>query len=149
MSINRATGFTLIELLIAIAIAAVILGMGVPSLTSVVKDQRLSNALSTVARAVYLARSESAKSGDSVTLCARATDTQCGTDWNNGLLVFRDSSFTDSETQAVRDPADAILRIVEPYSSSVSMAATASTSGNVSGAFTANHLRFRPDGSSS
>ena len=77
LCVNRATGFTLIELKIAIAIAAVILGMGIPSMTSVVKDQRLSSALS------------------------------------------------------------------------VSMAATASTNSNVFGAYTANHLRFRPDESSS
>ena len=143
------TGFTLVELLVTVSIIAVILGLGAPSVGAMIKDQRLSSVVTSISNEIYMARSESAKSGGMVTVCARLTDTQCGTDWNNGMLVFRDSSFTSTESQASRDTDDEIIRVVKPYPSTVKLVATGSTDGKASGAFTANYLRFKPNGRSS
>ena len=148
MRCERSTGFTLIELLIAVAIAAVILGIGVPAMSTVIKNQRLSNTMDSVSRGLFLARSESIKSGKTVTLCARASDTQCGTSWNNGYLVFRDSSFTSTETQAQRDAGDEIIRVVQPFANGIGLSARGSSDGTVANAATANHLHYRPNGRS-
>ncbi len=149
MKCTGVSGFTLLELLIALVVASILLGIGAPSMNSVIQNQRLQSALGPVSLAVFTARSESAKSGDTVTVCARASDTQCGGDWNNGLLVFRDNVVVASETQAVRDSTDEILRITHPHEySGVSIKAVASTDRTAAGEYTPKFVRYRPDGRS-
>lgn len=142
------SGFTLIELLVALAVGAVLLGIGAPSIGTLVQNQRMERALGDATRAAFYARSESAKSGDSVTVCARDTDEQCGTDWNNGLLVFRDSTIVRTETTAVRDTDDEILRIVAAHGHDVELSAMASTDRTSNTAYTPAFVRYEPDGRS-
>lgn len=142
------SGFSLVELLIALAVASILVGIGAPSIGVVIQNQRMEKTLGDAARSVFAARSESAKSGDSVTVCARETDTQCGLDWNNGLLVFRDNTIVRTETQAVRDLDDEILRIIPAHEHDVVLAAMASTDRTSAGAYTPSFVRFEPDGRS-
>jgi len=143
-------GFTLLELLIGVVIAAVLVGIAAPSFRSIIQNQRLQSALGPVTMTVYLARSESVRAGDRITVCARASDTQCGTDWNQGMLVFRDSVIVRNEAKAVRDETDEIVRVVQPHGESdVTLFAVASTDRTAAGAYTPNFLRYEPDGRSS
>lgn len=116
MQISRRNGFTLVELLVALAVAAVLLGVGVPSFAEVVRGARLSTQYNAVVAALYLARSEAVKSSEFVTVCARASDTACGgvDDWENGWITFVDPSAGSAGAAASIDAADTVLRIDGP-----------------------------------
>ncbi len=147
MDKTGAAGFTLLELVITIAIAGILLAVAGPNFSSFIKDRQSQEALGQISRAVFTARSEAAKSGDTITVCARASNTQCGTDWNNGVLVFRDSTVVSTETQAVRDSTDEILRVAAPHGhQDITIRAVASTDRTAGGAYTPSFVRYRPDG---
>ena len=117
MNRNRSKGFTLIELLITLAVFLVLVGLGVPSFMSAIKNSKLNADYSQLIGALYLARSEAVKRSGSVTVCARKTDNSCGDDWNNGWLVFTDNTQGAPGTVGVAgtvDGTDEILSISPP-----------------------------------
>ena len=75
---RRDLGFTLWELLWTLAIAAVLLGAGVPAFRHVLLDARRTADINAFVLAVQLARSEAAKRGRSVIVCQTADHLRCG-----------------------------------------------------------------------
>lgn len=148
MRLNHANGFTFLELLVTLAVGAVLLSVAVPSFKSMIDNQRLQSVIGPLSLSTASARSESAKSGDAITVCARATDSQCGSDWNNGVLVFRDGEFVKGETTAVVGPTDEIIRIVPAHNRDITLSAIASNNRTASGEYTPNYVRYEPDGRS-
>lgn len=146
MRIQIAKGFTFLELLVTLAVASILLSVGVPSFKSMIDNQRLQSVLGPISLSTFAARSESAKSGNAVTVCARASDSQCGTDWNNGVLVFRDSDFSRNETTAVVSTGDEIIRIAPAHGHDITLGVIASTNRTASGEYTPNFVRYEPDG---
>ena len=86
-------GFTLIELMVTIAIAGILLSLAVPSMTTVIKNNRLQSAVSSFAVDLQFARSEAIKRGQNVTVCPSSDGNSClGTDtWHKGWMVFYDA----------------------------------------------------------
>ncbi len=107
-------GFTLIELLVSLAVLMILVGLGVPSFVSAMKNSKLNADYSQLVGALYLARSEAVKRSSNITVCARATDTSCGNDWNNGWLVFSDNTSGGIGAAGVVDMDDEIFNIVPP-----------------------------------
>ena len=99
-------GFTLIELLVSLAVLMVLVGLGVPSFVSAMKNSKLNEDYSLLVGSLYLARSEAVKRSSNVTVCARATDTSCGDNWDNGWLVFSDNTANGSGSAGVVDTDD-------------------------------------------
>jgi type IV fimbrial biogenesis protein FimT len=62
-------GFTLIELLYTVGVAALVLGIGVPSFIDQVRSTRMSAATNTLLTALYVARSEAVKQRARITVC--------------------------------------------------------------------------------
>src|SRR5262245_55462328 len=88
-------GFTLLELMAAVAVFAVLLGVGVPAFTDVIRNNQISTASSDLVSALALARSEAMKRGVRVSICAAATQDTCATgeaakNWSTGWIVFTD-----------------------------------------------------------
>jgi type IV fimbrial biogenesis protein FimT len=82
-------GFTLIELMYALAVGALVLGIGIPSFIEQVRSSRMNAATNTMLSALYVARSEAVKQRARVTVC-RSTigaDPDCDTT-GNGYAVF-------------------------------------------------------------
>jgi type IV fimbrial biogenesis protein FimT len=77
-------GFTLIELMVVVTIAAVMLGIAVPSFTGFVAGQRVKTAASEFAMAVVFARAEAIKRNADVTITAAASG---ATGWQDGWTV--------------------------------------------------------------
>ena len=108
-------GFTLIELIVAVAIAGILLAVGVPSFSEAVKESRISSQYNAMVGSLYLARSEAVKGPGQVTVCPRKTQggSECGskTDWENGWLVFIDNTRVPGESEATVDANDEIIKV--------------------------------------
>ena len=147
MSASPPRGFTLVELLVALAVAGVLLGVGVPSFVDVVRNSRISAQYNAVVAALYLARSEAVKSSEFVTVCSRAAGTEtCGgkNDWNNGWIVFVDPTGTDADTSASIDADDTVLRIEAPVTGDNTVSVYRPDPGGTSSPVP--FVRYRPEG---
>jgi len=112
-TISQKSGFTLVELIVTLAVAAIILGWAVPSVSALMKNNRTTTNVSDFLGALNYARSEAITRGSRVTICiANATFTQCDTSgtakWKNGWLIYDDPT---GSTVTIVDPTTDILRI--------------------------------------
>lgn len=86
-------GFTLIELVVTIAIAAIVLTIGVPSFQSVILNNRLITQTNDLVASLNLARSEAVKNGVRTVICQSADGATCTGEkqkWSEGWIVFSD-----------------------------------------------------------
>ncbi len=105
---KRHSGFTMIELIITIAIVGILAGMAAPSMSVMLKNNRLATIINDLTGDLALARSESAKRGHRVTLCVSSTGTGCtaSTDWAVGRIAF-----VDQNGNGAVDAGDTILQV--------------------------------------
>ncbi len=152
MSIKKSNGFTLIELMVSLAVVLILVGLGVPSFVSAMKNSQLSADFSDLTRSLYLARSEAVKRTTRVVVCARANDTTCGADWNQGWIVFVDNDQGSPATTGVINGTDEILRFFPPLDTKRKVTAEGSpwqTVSSTSNSEVQSFVQYRPDGSSS
>jgi type IV fimbrial biogenesis protein FimT len=85
-------GFTLLELMVAIAVFALLLGIGVPTFSSIINANRITTQANELVSALNYARSEAVKRSEPVAVCASADGATCAasTDWSTGWIVFDD-----------------------------------------------------------
>lgn len=88
---RRTSGFTLIELMVTIAIAAVLLVIGVPSFVAFQRNSELTSAINSFVAALSTARGEAMKRGRQAVVVPRADN-----NWATGWTVFVD---TDNNRQ--------------------------------------------------
>jgi type IV fimbrial biogenesis protein FimT len=69
---NAQTGFTLLELLLVVALAGLLLGIGVPAMGNFIRSARITGAANDAMVGLHLARSEAIKRRVPVTFCASA-----------------------------------------------------------------------------
>ncbi|MQM39535.1 hypothetical protein KBTX_03564 [wastewater metagenome] len=88
-------GFTLIELLVTVALLAAILGIAIPTLSTIVRSTALSSSTNRFLTTLAFARSEAVKRGERITV------RRSGTDWSAGWVVFvdRDGSGDRNNTE--------------------------------------------------
>lgn len=109
---KRDQGFTLVELMVTLAVAIILIAVGMPLFSGVAANNRATAQANTYLGAFKLARSEAVKRATEVSVCAVADPTAnpvvCGanTDWVNGLLVF-----TDGGTAGSVDGGDVRIRV--------------------------------------
>lgn len=95
-------GYTLLELMVTVTIAGILMGVAVPSFTSVIDSNRLTTYANDLVTALNFARSEAIKRGQQVTVRRKSlTSAQ----WENGWNVFVDSD----KSNTFNDNGDAIL----------------------------------------
>jgi type IV fimbrial biogenesis protein FimT len=103
----RHAGFTLWELVCTLAIAGVAFGLGVPSFQSFVLDGKRTADVNGFVLAVQVARSEAAKRGHDITICA-TTDTWRCTDFElgapHGWMVFVNTDGAYPPHRSVHEP---------------------------------------------
>lgn len=102
-----AGGFTLIELMVTVSIAAILLAIGVPAMTDLIRDARLATQSDMLVSTLNLARMEALKQGKSFRVCPAATPstaTGCTVNlqtWATGWIVFGDAAISHrTETKA-------------------------------------------------
>lgn len=80
-------GFSLIELMVVLAIATILLGIGVPAFAAMLRNQRVTTAVNDLFAAIHLARSEAVQRGQRVDLMPSD-----GNNWANGWIIFIDEN---------------------------------------------------------
>jgi type IV fimbrial biogenesis protein FimT len=111
----RASGFTMIEMLMTMAIAAILLGLAVPSFRYVTNSNRIAGEINGLLGDLQLARAEAIKEGRNVTVCVSANGTSCtnSTSWQSGWIVF-----SDPANVGIVDAGETVLRVQKPFSGS-------------------------------
>ncbi|MFK7852761.1 MAG: GspH/FimT family pseudopilin [Granulosicoccus sp.] len=142
---RRNSGFTLVELLIALAVTGVLLSVATPGFQSFMQGARQVTSYNKVASVLRFARSEAIKRSVAVSVCPRASNTTCGTDWSEGMLVYDDAMANG--TPGVLDGTDSVVRVIKMNSAGVTVSASAiirpQTSSSVQ-----NSIRFNGRGQS-
>jgi type IV fimbrial biogenesis protein FimT len=106
----RQRGVTLIELMFAIAVLAILLGIGAPSFVDMVRANRTTTLTNELVVAMATARSEAVKRGGPVTVCASTGDGACGgTDYGRGTLIFTDETGVAGQL----DGTDQLIQVVD------------------------------------
>lgn len=109
MARDRETAYTLLELLMTVALASLLLGIGIPSLSKMAADQRLRAQVDPLFHGIHVARKESILRHTAVTLCASADGQTCreDTDWSDGWVMFVND---DWDRPAQRDDGEILLQ---------------------------------------
>ncbi|MCE9685274.1 GspH/FimT family pseudopilin [Shewanella sp. AS16] len=84
---HKHNGFTLVELMVTVAIAVLLLLIGVPALSSVYQQSRSETNIKTIQEALTFARAQAVSYGREIIVCPYAAS-PCGTDWSKGLSVY-------------------------------------------------------------
>lgn len=89
-------GLTLIEMMVTMAVAIVLMSIGIPLYQGLVANNRAVTQSNALVSALQTARAEAVSRMTNIAVCARSTDTACGLagDWDNGWLVFVDDGST-------------------------------------------------------
>jgi type IV fimbrial biogenesis protein FimT len=118
---SRQKGLTLVELMVTLAVAIILVAVGMPLFNSVAANNRASAHTNMLVTALNLARSEAVGRAETVTLCSSSSNPPgatptCGdaTQWGNGWFAF-----TDAGTLGTVDGSDERLRIWETPSGSL------------------------------
>jgi type IV fimbrial biogenesis protein FimT len=86
------SGLTLVELMLSMAVVVIMLAIGVPSFTQMIKNNRLVGQTNDLVIAFQLARNEAVKHGTGTVICASDDQATCSgnNDWSTGWIVFSD-----------------------------------------------------------
>ena len=131
----RQAGVTVLELMVTIAVAGILLGLAVPSFTSVINGNRITAAANELMAGIQSARLEAIRRNARVVLCRSDNGLTCttgGGDWQGWI------SFVDTDANNAPDGgADSLLR---------TFAASRNVVLRSSAAITGNRIVVRPDG---
>lgn len=104
-------GFSLIELMVTVAIAAIVLTIGVPSFQAYIQNSRQTTTLNELATALQLARNNAITRRVRVTLCKSSDGANCPSgagsgDWTQGWMMF-----TNPNNDNTLDAGETLLRV--------------------------------------
>jgi type IV fimbrial biogenesis protein FimT len=100
--INKTSGFTIMELMIVIAIAGILVAVGIPSFRNLVKDNCLTTGTNLLVSSFQQARSEAVKRSTTLTITASNAGVSTN-EWGNGWTVTINE---DSNNNSVLDTGE-------------------------------------------
>jgi len=112
---NKYSGFSMVELMIALAIAAILIGVGIPSFESFMANSKMAATNNAMVYSVQIARSTAMERLVPVGLCKSddplndVPTCNNAASYNDGWFVYAD----DNPTNGTRDPNEDILHRVE------------------------------------
>ncbi|OWP49577.1 GspH/FimT family pseudopilin [Pseudomonas nitroreducens] len=90
---REASGFTLLELMVTLAVAAILIGIAVPSLSDATLAGKLSASANDLVAGVAMGRSEAIKRNSVTSLCVSSNGSSCGSGgWDQGWIVISGST---------------------------------------------------------
>lgn len=115
-------GFTLIELIVVVALVAIGATIAVPSLQSLIRNNRVTAQTNEFIGALSFARSEAVKRGAYVVTCPANDTTGCvNTAWETGWLIFADPDNSGTYSKTTND---AILKFFPALTSGSTLVGT-------------------------
>ena len=113
-----APGVTLIELLFGLALAAVLIALGVPAYADWIADYQVLNHAEKLAGTMNIARSEALKRGHPVDLCKSVDLRDCTVrgGWEEGYIVL-----TDTDRDGALDAGERALRVEGPATAGITI----------------------------
>ena len=120
----RSAGLTLVEMMVTLAFLAIVIGLGVPSFSGLVNNNRTITQTNDFLSTLALARSEATKRRVPVAVCASDDESTCSgsTDWSTGWILFTDSSGDEGEL----DDTDELIQTTSSLTGGTSFTADAS-----------------------
>lgn len=112
-------GFTLVELMVTIAIAALLLSIGVPSFTAMYEATRSANEIQKINDLFAFARNQAVNYGATVTVCPYAVP-PCGNDWSKGFSVYIE-----------KNGSKKVLKVIDGFNSKDTISLTGPTDKTV------------------
>jgi type IV fimbrial biogenesis protein FimT len=111
----RQRGLSLIELMIAIAMLALVMGLGLPSMLEMVDGNRVARQATWLQSDLRLARAEAVRRGAPVAMCTSTNGSGCtaNSSWRDGWIVFS-NRLGDGNFNA--GSGDEILRVQPAWS---------------------------------
>ncbi|GAA5317384.1 MAG: hypothetical protein AseanaTS_25890 [Candidatus Pelagadaptatus aseana] len=95
-------GYSLLEMVITLAVAAILLSIGLPSFTEQIEEQRNEQVINRLYTILQQTRHRAVSQKQPTTLCKTADFSTCGGDWGQGILIFTDQNLDgrrdDNET---------------------------------------------------
>ena len=133
---SKQNGFSLLELITAVAVAAIVVSLGVPSMTSLVRGNRIVAHTNDFVSTVHTARAEAVNNVLQVTVCKSTDQATCNNaaSWHDGWIVF-----VDNDGDEVRDLGGTPETLIRAHE------ALAGANTLQSAAFD-DWIAFRPDG---
>jgi type IV fimbrial biogenesis protein FimT len=101
-----ATGFTILELMISVSVLSILLAIGVPGFTNVIRTNRIATQTNNLIGALNYARGETAVRGQPISMCAANADRSAcsnNNDWSNGWIIFTDRTGVVGEFDPLTD----------------------------------------------
>ncbi len=131
---SKGNGFSLIEVIVTLAIAAIVLSIGVPSFQSYTQNNRQTIAINELATALQFARNSAITHRTRTAMCKSSDGANCTTDgtWTQGWIVF-----SDANNNNTLDAGENTLRVHGAVQGNVTI------SGNAN---TADLVAFNPQG---
>lgn len=122
-------GFTLIELMVTLAVAAIILGLGLPNFKEFISGNAMTSKANIFVADLNFTRSEAIKRSDRVTICKSNNQTSCTTagGWEQGWIVF-----ADPNNPGTVDAGEAVLRVGEVFTGSLTLRGNANVDDRIS-----------------
>ena len=114
----RQRGFTLAEALVTVALGALVLTLGVPSLQTLIQHNRLAATVNHFVGALQYARSAAVRRVQHVVLCPSRDHARCADiqDWSDGWIVY-----VDLNHDRDRDPHEPLLRTGAPLAGGITL----------------------------
>lgn len=146
-SIQKQTGFTLAELMITVAIAAILLAVGMPSMRDFIKNSRITAVTNEMVSTLMVARSEAMRASGMSCVCPAvdgdndgAVDLACvaSNNWETGWIAF-----SDANGNCVMDQASDVLLKVWDGASYAGSITVRNNDGTINGL---NAIRFNSRG---
>jgi type IV fimbrial biogenesis protein FimT len=101
-------GFTLYEMLVTLLLVAVLTSIGLPSFSATLARTRQASEINSLFHAIHLARKESIRRRQVMTLCVSANGLTCQAtqDWSPGWILFNN---TDRDSPPQVDPGESVV----------------------------------------
>jgi type IV fimbrial biogenesis protein FimT len=126
-NITEEQGFTLLELMVTLAVVAILIMFGVPSMRDFTLNARLSAQSNEFITGIQLARGAAIKQQRNASICISTTYSNSpptctgGTDWSAGWVVW-----VDQDSDGVLDATE-VLRVGEPLDGNATFTSAART----------------------